>query len=265
MKRICGLLLLVLCLGMVSCTDDPVVGPSGEIAGFAGLRGTDGERLRDQSGIRVMLRSTNLSTLTDSLGKWRVANVPAGIYDIELSKPGYATNLIRAYQFVGGGTAYITSITDLVRSMRDTMVLRNFSFVPEYEYFYRDTLIETDTGWMRPIDSNALQDRAFRLEGSVSFESDTQTSSPIYLQPYHVDLSLVPSNNYHLGVVRKGSNDLTLSVQLLIQRAYPRGVPVELVFTTRAMNTFYFEPSTRRRIVTDPHDLLRVVVTIPED
>ncbi|HET6510751.1 MAG TPA: carboxypeptidase-like regulatory domain-containing protein [Candidatus Kapabacteria bacterium] len=261
--------MIILLLGLstlASCSeDDALVAPSGAIAGFAGLRDVDGARLSDQSGISIKLKGTTLTASSDTLGKWTLANVPAGIYDIELSKPGFATNYIRAYQFVGGGTAYITSIVDLVRSVRDTLVLRNFSFVPQYEYFYRDTLIQVDTGFVRPLDSNALPNRAFRIEGSVTFESDTQSSAPLYLQPYYTDLSIVPSTNYLVGAVRKGSNDITLSVQNLIQRGYPRGVPVEITFTTRAINTFYFEPSTRERLVTDPHTLLKIVATIPEE
>lgn len=266
MKSWFVVLWIVAGLCLTGCSEDAVLNaPQGGIAGFAGLRDLDGSRLKDQSGVRVSLKGTEYAALSDSIGRWTISDVPAGIYDIILSKEGFATNYIRAFQFVGGGTAYITAITDLVRATRDTLVLSRFTFVPEYDVFYLDTLIEVDTGFVRPIDSVALPNRAFRLEGTVHFESDTQSVAPLYLQPYYTDLSVVPSTNYLVGAVRKGSNDITLSVQNLIQRGYPRGVPVTITFTTRAANTFYFEPSTRERLVTDPHVLLRVTTTIPEE
>jgi hypothetical protein len=239
------------------------VGASGEIVGFVTLRDVNGVRFNDMSGVRVTLRGTTFSVLTDTNGKWRIWSVPAGIYDLDISKQGFATNHLRAFQFVGGGTAYLPSVIDLVESRQDTFMLEKLSFLSDYQYYRKDTLVETDTGWMQPLDSTEIPNRFIAFEGMASFEIDTQSSAVVYLRPYYTDLSIVPSTNYAVGVITKGHNTFKLSVQYPLQYGYPRGVPVELVLTTRQNNTYYFEPDTRKRIVTDPHDLLRVMVTLP--
>jgi hypothetical protein len=267
MKQFYILLVLVAgCFGLVACEEDPVsapVGASGEIVGFVTLRDVNGVRRTDMSGVRVTLRGTTFSALTDTNGKWRMTSVPAGIYDLDMSKPAFATNHLRAFQFVGGGTAYLPSVIDLVESRQDTFMLEKLSFLSDYQYYRKDTLVETDTGWMQPLDSTEIPNRFIALEGMASFEIDTQTSAVVYLRPYYTDLTIVPSTNYAVGVITKGHSTFKLSVQYPLQYGYPRGVPVELVLTTRQNNTYYFEPDTRKRIVTDPHDLLRVMVTLP--
>ena len=116
------LLLLLSSLVLVACESDPIA-PAGDISGYASLRDERGERLADHSGMRVQLRGTNLSALTDTSGYFTISGVPAGIYDLDYSKPGFASNQFRAFQFVGGGTAYLSSVVELIRSRADTLLL----------------------------------------------------------------------------------------------------------------------------------------------
>lgn len=265
MKQIYIFLVIVAgCFGLAGCGADPVAPvATGSIVGFAGLRDEAGTRLTDQSGITVRIKGSNRVGTSDTAGVWMLNDVAAGIYDLEISKPGFATNYLRAFQFVAGGTAYITSVIDLIRSRADTLVLAHYTYKPEYEVLYRDTLVETDTGWVRPLDTLEIPNRVIEFEGDVRFESDTQHYAPLYLRPFFNDLSVVPGTNYLIGAVHDGHQVLDISIQQFIQRGYPRGVPVTVTFTTRQNNTYYFEPSSRQRIVTDPHDLLRIVLTLP--
>ena len=64
----------------------------------------------NSAGVTVALDQTALSTTTDSTGFWKFDNVPAGNYDVTISKSGFG--LIRVYGFTveGPGTAYIPHI-----------------------------------------------------------------------------------------------------------------------------------------------------------
>jgi hypothetical protein len=267
MQRVGYLTVLLLSLSslvLVACESDPIA-PAGDISGYASLRDERGERLTDQSGMRIQLRGTNFSTLTDTAGRWTISGVPAGIYDLDYSKPGFASNQFRAFQFVGGGTAYLGTVVELIRSRADTMLIEKLTYEPELRITLRDTMIEVDTGWMQPFDTTLIPDRFIQLEGEVRFEDPSLESSKLYLRPWYDDLIVVPSANYEIGTVTRGRNVIQIDVQQPIQHGYPRGVPVEMILTTRRNNTWYFEPSARQRLVTDPHDLIRVTVTLPQD
>jgi hypothetical protein len=63
--------------------------------------------LSNDSGATVQIEGTGFSTTTNSLGDWTMNNVPAGIYNIIITKPGFDTDLIAQDQFSGAGTQFL--------------------------------------------------------------------------------------------------------------------------------------------------------------
>ena len=83
--------------------------------------------VRDQAsqstlpGVNVILLSTNplLGTISDKDGTFKITNVPAGRYDIQLSFIGYETKLIRSVLLTSGKEVIINA------DMRETVVRLN--------------------------------------------------------------------------------------------------------------------------------------------
>ncbi len=80
---------------------------TGDVIGFAYLRDTSSLPLADNSGITVSAEGTNVSAVTDSAGRWVLSNLATGTYTLVFSKAGYGTMKKPAYQFVGGGQAWV--------------------------------------------------------------------------------------------------------------------------------------------------------------
>ena len=62
------------------------------------------------AGVTVALDSTTFSTMTDSAGFWRLNNVPAGNYDVTISKSGFGLFRVYGVTIEGPGTAFIPHI-----------------------------------------------------------------------------------------------------------------------------------------------------------
>jgi hypothetical protein len=59
--------------------------------------------LAANTGMTVHLEGTNFTTMTDSLGWWIMKYVPAGIYIVDLSRPGYGSRKLYNIQYLGRG------------------------------------------------------------------------------------------------------------------------------------------------------------------
>ncbi len=73
------------------------------------------------SGVQVKIEETSQMTLTDSLGHWRLDNIPTGIYTLEFSKDGFGTSKIMNYQVMGGGLTTVNSRPALVELPKYTV------------------------------------------------------------------------------------------------------------------------------------------------
>jgi hypothetical protein len=89
-------------------------GPSltGDIIGFVKLTDLYGNLVTDFSNTVVSIDSKPYSDTVDVYGKFILAGVPSGTYNISYSKPGFGLQKNVGYQFVGGGQTY-TGITYL--------------------------------------------------------------------------------------------------------------------------------------------------------
>src|SRR5438094_10314623 len=74
----------------------------GDIIGKAFL--SDSSSHGGNVGILVELEGTHYSAFTNSYGDWKIANVPAGIYDIRMTYPDYSAYEQFQISFDGNGT-----------------------------------------------------------------------------------------------------------------------------------------------------------------
>jgi len=87
----------------------------GDIFGYVDIYDVSGRLLPDRRGIEIYTLENSVSDVTDSLGKWTLRNVYAGIYTINAKKSGYTTASVPNFQFVGGGTAYFNSPLGIIQ------------------------------------------------------------------------------------------------------------------------------------------------------
>jgi hypothetical protein len=83
---------------------------SGDVSGSIQLYDSDGNSISSANGVSVTVNGSNRSTITNDSGKWTITDLPAGIYTFAFAKSGFGSMKIVAYQFVGGGTAYLSNV-----------------------------------------------------------------------------------------------------------------------------------------------------------
>ncbi len=79
------------------------------------------------SGTFVNISGTKFQTTTDANGAWKLDSVPAGIYTIQFSRPGFNTGSIVDYKFSGSGVAFMDDAV-LIQLPTDSIVLDSLSF-----------------------------------------------------------------------------------------------------------------------------------------
>ena len=135
MKPISILLFAFISLLLItSCSDNNnnIAGSDpGTIIGKVNLNDEYGTALPDFSGVNISIKGTKYSTTSDAAGKWTLANVEAGTYDIIFNKPGYDSLLIFAYSFAGNGTALLNPQFSLnTTGVNNIDGLTNYSWPP---------------------------------------------------------------------------------------------------------------------------------------
>lgn len=81
----------------------------------------------DNSGVTVSLEGTEYSTLSLADGTWVLENIPAGIYNIEFEKEGFAWNKLWNVQLVGNGTLEATPLIPVALFERPSSLVSSFS------------------------------------------------------------------------------------------------------------------------------------------
>ena len=98
--------------------------------------------LSNASGTTVHIEGTAFSATTDSLGDWTLNNVPAGIYNIMITKPGFDTDLITQDQFSGAGTQFFEngSISSAL-PLLDSVLITSIQITKKDSVEYRDSVV----------------------------------------------------------------------------------------------------------------------------
>ena len=81
------------------------------------------------AGTTVSLKGTSFSAITDTLGKWTLKNVPAGIYTLLYAKPGFDTGGYSKHKYSGAGTDFVDD-GYIIRMPTDSMVM-DYVFVSD--------------------------------------------------------------------------------------------------------------------------------------
>lgn len=104
-----SILLALALLG--SCKNNTIVENSdvGSFRGNVALVNAMGDTLSNHAGAIVQIEGTSFQATSNARGDWEIDNVPAGIYNIMLTKPGFDTLIIPQYQFSGAGISFLMS------------------------------------------------------------------------------------------------------------------------------------------------------------
>jgi hypothetical protein len=107
--RICPLLLALILLGACKNTTTVVESETGTLQGNVALVTALGDTLPNYAGVTIKIQGTSFEATSNATGGWEMDNVPAGIYNVLLSKPGFDTLTIPQYEFSGAGTSYLVN------------------------------------------------------------------------------------------------------------------------------------------------------------
>ncbi|MDP4219815.1 MAG: carboxypeptidase-like regulatory domain-containing protein [Bacteroidota bacterium] len=100
-------------------------------------------------GIHVELQATNFTATSDSLGNFRIDNIPAGVYNIIFWRPGFDSMIYPVHHLLGAGTDIINDAY-LIQESTDSVIFK--SVVPVFTVSVSkiihiiDTLIKIDPG-----------------------------------------------------------------------------------------------------------------------
>ncbi len=109
-------LFILLALALVSGCKNPTVVANGDLGSFRGkvteygtdaVNGVDALPLPQQGGVTITIEGTPFTTTSNASSEWGIDNVPAGIYNLIFSKPGFDTSIHAQYQFSGAGTSFL--------------------------------------------------------------------------------------------------------------------------------------------------------------
>jgi hypothetical protein len=117
---------------------------TGTFRGNITLFDANGDTLPNYAGATVQIQGTTFQATSSANGDWQINNVPTGIYNILLTKPGFDTLTIPQYQFSGAGTAFIMS-TAIQALPMDSLV---FSISDSIGYRFSPDSNGTDSGYL---------------------------------------------------------------------------------------------------------------------
>jgi hypothetical protein len=137
---ILALALFGACKSSTTVVDDD----TGTFRGNVALIDANGDTLPNYSGASVRIQGTTFQATSSVNGDWQINNVPAGIYNILLTKPGFDTLVISQYQFSGAGTSFIMS-TAIQALPMDSLV---FSISDSIGYRFSPDSNSTDSGYL---------------------------------------------------------------------------------------------------------------------
>jgi hypothetical protein len=128
------LLLLVILLAIMSSCSNTVDPPAQTPIGGETLMGTvvaysaASSSVVSPAGITVALQGTSFRIVADSLGHFTISNIPAGVYNIIFSKPGFDSMIYPAHHLIGVGTDIINDAY-LIEESSDSIAIAGASYV----------------------------------------------------------------------------------------------------------------------------------------
>jgi hypothetical protein len=142
-KRMLPVFLALALLGACKSSTTVVENDVGIIQGKVALSDVLCNPIANASGATVQIQGTGFSATTASNGQWQINDVPAGIYNIIITKPGFDTDLIPEYQFSGAGTQFLEygAIADV--TVKDSVPILSILVAPQDSiYKWLDSTVE---------------------------------------------------------------------------------------------------------------------------
>jgi hypothetical protein len=138
LTRIFALLVVSIFFGCKDNTVTVQVHDLGTYRGKVAQYGADGNLASDQSGATISVEGTTFKGTTDASGNFQIDNVPAGIYNLLISKMGYDTDLVSQNQFSGSGTQFLQN-EQIHKIAWDSILISNIDIRRTDSLSYRDT------------------------------------------------------------------------------------------------------------------------------
>jgi hypothetical protein len=126
-------LLFALVMSLLSSCSDPTTPPTatpgGEtLTGTVAAFNTTSPTTLSPKGIQVVLQGTSFQGIADTAGHFTIPNIPAGVYNIIFSKPGYDSMIYPVHHFIGVGTDIINDAY-LIQESTDSLSIAGVSYV----------------------------------------------------------------------------------------------------------------------------------------
>ena len=187
MKKATGIALLLLLACNKNSNQHSIIVPDviqaekrrGNISGGIQLYDVDGKAIGDASGVKIAIEQSNpnneVSTLTNSAGKWTLDSIPFGTYDISISKPGFGTSRIMGLYHAAinhattnvGSNRYLSMISTI--NITKLVVRKLSESAPEIPALIAVGVIKEDGILFNPVFVNSsADDKAVRLFFSTS-------------------------------------------------------------------------------------------------
>jgi Carboxypeptidase regulatory-like domain len=116
----------------------------GILRGSVTLYDINGDSLSDRSGATILLQGTSFQTTSQTNGDFQLNNVPAGIYNVIVTKPGYDTDLTSSDQFSGAGTQFLES--NVIQAIpSDSLPIVSVSVSVKDSVQFQDTVVNEYT------------------------------------------------------------------------------------------------------------------------
>ncbi len=186
---------------------------TGMLRGNVALVSAMGDTLLNYAGAMVRIEGTTLQATSTTSGDWVMENVPAGIYDLLLTKPGFNTLLIPQYQFSGAGVGFVVSSAiqalpmdslpfTLINATQDSTatyylgLLTMRGSVSGPDSLIQDFLtVSSDSGFTSDGDISPYLDNDTLVNASIGFNEPPNRSGTIVTIRSHL-LARMPKANF---------------------------------------------------------------------
>lgn len=187
-------LLLLLVAVMLSCTNS--IDPPATTTGGGTLRGkvsayvSSSSALMSAEGIQITLQGTSYRSKTDTAGAFEINNIPAGVYNIIFSKPGFDSMVYPAHHLLGVGTDIINDayvIEESSDSVSVSGVSSVFTVSISKKVHFIDTIFKDSAG---VIDTIVLR------HDSLVISYDTVENANAIIVSGHLSGNVAPASLY---------------------------------------------------------------------
>src|SRR5581483_6366142 len=127
--------ILTICLiacalyGCSNSTDPPSSTATGEtLLGTVQVFGATSGATMSAAAVHVTIQNTPFEAVTDTGGHFRIENIPAGVYNIIFSKPGFDSMVYPVHHVIGVGTDIINDAY-IVQESSDSIELNAPAYV----------------------------------------------------------------------------------------------------------------------------------------